>query len=200
MIVANLAKKIKKTRQSLSADALAGFRIRIDETALLVIDVQKAYCDPKHPARRGSKRTVAVAEKIQSLVPAFRKAGIPVYAVYFSMEGKKPRNEIDFFKFKPARKDRLVAKFANSAFAGSDIEYMLNGHKRKTLLVCGFNTGACVAETVYDAMDAGFKVCLMKDLSANDASIRPGIRQDIKDMEEMGAVIATSSKILSRIR
>jgi len=134
------------------------------DTALLVIDVQKQFCDPN--GLRGNKKTDTVSKRIQSIVPEFRDAGIPVYVIYYSKKKKEP-SKIDFYKFKPMPNDVLIAKNNNSAFKGSNIKKVLKKDRRKSLLICGFNLNACVKKTVIDARKKGFDVCVLEDLTGN---------------------------------
>ena len=168
-------KKVQKTLDFFEPENLAGITINYDgkvfnydEIALLVIDVQEEFCDPKHREKRGTKHTVEVSERIQSIVPKFRKANIPVYAIYYSENKIKDLSKIDFFKFTPASNDTLIRKTADSAFRGSNIKNILQEDKKKLLLTCGFNLNACVKRTVTDAKEHGFEVCLLDDLTGND--------------------------------
>lgn len=165
--------------------------------ALLVIDVQKEFCDPA--GERGNKETADVAERIRNIVPAFRAANIPTYAIYFSCAPKGP-SEIDFYKFTPDPHDQLIAKNKNSAFEGSTIKTILKTDKRKTLLVCGFNLNACIYSTVVDARRNGFDVCLLRDLVGNDKyNFTANTPHMLKKMKEKGVVIRSSAEALTRI-
>jgi len=166
--------QIEKTSKSLTSKELKNMTItydgevfKYDEIALLVIDVQEEFCDPKHKEKRGNEDTVRISERIQSIIPEFRKASIPIYAVYFSYTEIKDKSKIDFFKFKPLKSDILVRKTTDSAFQGSNIDELLKKKKKRLLLTCGFNLNACVERTVKDATERGFKVCVLEDLSGN---------------------------------
>lgn len=138
-----------------------------EETALLVIDVQSLYADPK---RDGNKDTDKIADKIKSIMPAFRKAGIPIYVVYFAKNAYRPHTpaQMELYKIEPTGEDVLIAKEKNSAFAGSRIAERLKADNRKLLLTCGFNYSACVYETVIDGRKQGFDVAVLRDLTEND--------------------------------
>ncbi len=139
-----------------------------EETALLVIDVQKEFCDPR--AGRGNQRTKRISEQISSIIPEFRKAGIPVYIVYSNRNAYKPHTEAErgLYKIAVLEGDTLVAKERDSAFAGGPLKDILERDNRKLLLTCGFNLSACVYETVMDARKHGFDVAVMRDLTEND--------------------------------
>ncbi|HTK84160.1 MAG TPA: isochorismatase family cysteine hydrolase, partial [Patescibacteria group bacterium] len=138
------------------------------ELAVLVIDVQQEFCDPSHRERRGNRRTVKISDRIASMMPAFRAAGIPVYAIYFDSSKRLRVRDVDWYKFRPEAGDICVAKNADSAFDGSDIKKILERNGHKTLLACGFNRSACVGKTVVDASIEGFNVLLLSDLVGND--------------------------------
>jgi nicotinamidase-related amidase len=142
-----------------------------------------------------------LSKQIQTLVPAFRKAGIPVYAIHFSPLGT-PASNIDFYQFAPHADDTLVSKVTASAFASSNIEEILKKDKRKLLLTCGFYLNACVESTVRDARKAGFDVCLLRDLTCNHK-----LFDDVRTTKEVltrirkkGTKIAESDKVLKYLR
>jgi nicotinamidase-related amidase len=198
----NFQEQLKKVFSFFKPENLEVQKIKYEgDVALLVIDVQKEFCDPKRFFGRGNAETAEVSKRIQSLVPEFRKAGIPVYAVYFSREEKKNAADIDFYEFTPHPDDTLVAKNQDSAFEGSNIKKILLEDKRKTLLTCGFNLNACVKSTVLDALIEGFDVCLLRDLvgndNENDCSPAEG---HLADMRDMGVMIEKSDTILARLR
>lgn len=143
------------------------YTLKPEETALLVIDVQSLYADPK---RDGTKATDKIADRIKSIMPAFRKAGVPVYVVYFAQNAYRPHTpaQMELYKIEPTGEDKLVAKEQNSAFKGSRIAELLRADNCKLLLTCGFNYSACVYETVMDGRNQGFDVAVLRDLTEND--------------------------------
>ena len=99
----SLAQRFKKTHAFFSQENLENLILKYDQhVALLVIDVQKEFCDPA--GRRGNGETEEISGRIQSIVPAFRKAGVPVYAVYFSRNGEKIRKKSISTSFNPRPK------------------------------------------------------------------------------------------------
>lgn len=196
--VPQLQKSLKKVFDFFRPENLKKHEIKYSgDAALLVIDVQKEFCDPR--GSRGNQRTKAIAERIKSIAPEFRKAGIPVYAVYFSHDGEKKRSAIDFYKFTPHKNDILIAKNADSAFVGSKINEILQRDGRKLLLTCGFNTNACVFETVMDARKRSFDVCLLTDLTENDNCCYDSKEKYIEKMRKKGVETETSTTLLAKI-
>jgi len=192
--------QLEKVSKFFKPENLARQKIKYKgEIALLVIDVQRRFCDPEESSR-GNTQTKKISERIQSLAPKFRKAGIPVYAVYFSRE-ELQAPEIDFYKFTPHPDDKLVAKHMDSAFNGSNIKKILKRDKRKLLLACGFNLSACVLRTVIDARKAGFDVCLLRDLTGNDNPNKNlDTADNLQEMRENGVSIDKSANVIKLLK
>lgn len=189
--------ELKKCMEFFKPENLEKLSIKLDDVAVLVIDVQREFCDSH--GDRGNAETEEVSARIQSIIPAFRKAGIPVYAVYFSDEGALPADDVDFHKFRPAPEDTLVAKDNDSAFAGSDIGDLLRRDHKTKLLTCGFNLSACLKDTAEDALEEGFKVCVMKDLTGNDNYCPVNKNETFNDLTYDGAVVTTSQAVLTTL-
>lgn len=179
--------------QTVKVDALAAAHMPGD-LALLVIDVQQRYCDCK-TSYCATAQTDERAGLIQSIVPEFRKAGVPVYAVHFSMEDEVS----DFYKFKPEPEDTLVRKSTMSAFKSGSAKQVLKEDDRKVLIVCGVYTSQCVKNTVLDAVFWGYKVCLLEDMTADyDGSW--DTYESLQEMRAAGVEVAQSADVLPRVR
>lgn len=177
------------------------------DTAILVIDVQKRFCDPNGPLVDvgngpeilGDAKTDAVSRRIQSQVSEFRKIGIPVYVIYCENNGK----EIDFHEFMPAANDVLVAKNlnnANSAFISSNIETILKRDGRKSLLACGFFLSNCLGEAILDAHNAGFSITLLHDLSDGNYNDKSPVCNKLRERQQKGVTIEHSDTVLKHLR
>lgn len=164
--------------------------------ALLLIDIQKRFCDPA-AGHRGNDATLAVARRIAALAPTFRAAGVPFYPVY-TPSRHDPDGAIDHCEFVPLRRDNVLHKSTNSAFESSAIKSTLSRRGHHTLLVCGFNLNACVFDTVYDAVSADFAVWLLQDLVGNDNYNSPD-RSDhfIGRMRDIGVTLTDSDAALT---
>lgn len=170
----------------------------VSDVALLVIDVQKAFCDPR--GSRGTRETADISERIASIVPEFRKAGVAVYAIYFDSSMCRNVSQVDWFKFTPANTDIPVAKNDDSAFAGSNIASLLRQNHHHKLIACGFNLSFCVKDTILDAREEGFEVALMRDLSTNGICRANNPPQDIRTFRENGIDITTSREALDAVQ
>lgn len=196
--MSDLRQGLKQTTEFFAPENLATLLLKYEgEVALLVIDVQKQFCDPR--TCRGNRETKAISHRIKSLVPEFRKLAIPVYAVYYSAASPSSDLKLDFYQFKPSATDTLILKHTDSAFASSNIKDILKKDNKKLLLVCGFNRSACVKSTVEDACQQGFKVCLLNDLIGNDNHNGPSDFHGIVAMQKAGAMKVSSQAVLDSL-
>lgn len=141
--------------------ALAGDPARC---ALLVIDVQKVFCDanPSDAQVYGTRETESCAQAIASIAPVFREAGAQIYAIHHEQDGL----QLDFHHFEPDRtRDICVAKDTMSAFRSSNIKKLLNENGQDYLLACGFYLSACVQNTAIDAKKHNYHATLLADLT-----------------------------------
>jgi len=195
-----LAQRVAETHAFFDPRNLADLILKYNgEVGLLVIDVQKQFCDPDASTRWGSEETDLVSERIKSLAPAFRKAGVPVYAVYFD-EPKEKASDVDFYKFIPEPEDTLVAKNQRSAFTGGNIREVLDRDHRKLLLACGVYLDRCVRDTVTDAVKEGFDVCLLRDLTGDYEWDTGHTDQSLADMTKAGVAIMQAEHVLTALK
>lgn len=166
-----------------------------DNTALLLIDVQKKYADPAQ--ERGNSETNSVARTIAGITPAFRNAAIKIFPVYFG-EHDLQSDKIDFHHFKPSREDIIVRKNQDSAFMGSNISELLHAGGYKNLIVAGFNLSACVKETAIHGCEEGFNVVVLRDMTANDNQNPDCAFWDVFRMKRRGALFRQTADILKK--
>lgn len=191
---------LKRVLDFFKPDNLAQQELKVREhnMALLVIDVQKRYCDPR--GDRGNKHTKEVSKKLASIIPEFRKAGIPIYAIYFEHSHK-----IDFYKYKPHSSDIIVLKQTDSAFKSSNLHDLLKKGKHKYLLACGFNASACVERTCLDGRKLGYNIGLLADLLENDnrctnKSQRITREEALQDFDKLGFPHTTAADALKTLK
>lgn len=194
--VADFLEEENLRRTPLRYAAAPGDVVLPTDFALLVVDVQKEFCDATTGS--GTPETEAVAKRIAELVPEFRAAGVPVYLVYLAQNEKKPQ-DIDFHQVTPAPGDTLVQKWANSAFENRKLAPQLNSPRRKTLLLCGFNLSACIPDTGIAARKEGFDVWVMPDLCGNDREIQTHPVQALQNLQDAGARFRNADDVLKSL-
>src|SRR5215831_17586139 len=135
------------------------------DTALLVIDVQKAI---DHPSW-GDRNNPDAERNIAALLEAWRTTGRPVYHIrHDSTEPTshyRPGQPGHDFKpeAQPAAGETVIPKRVNSAFIGTDLESRLRAAGIDTLVVAGVITNNSVEATVRMAGNLGFRTFLAED-------------------------------------
>lgn len=136
------------------------------QTALLVVDVQKRFCDPYE--ERGTTATATMARRIARLAPQFRKAGMKIFPVYFNRDFNLAPAQLDFYEFKPDADDKLTTKYYDSAFIDTKLAEDLRKNGIINVHICGFNLNACILKTALDTADIGFNTTVIGDMTGND--------------------------------
>ena len=150
------------------------------ETAHIIIDAQRYFADPayrhnphypEYPQGGGDEITDAASDRIATLVPKFKEAGLQTGWVYFrNMPDQNEDTYGGFHKVSPDKDTDLFAgKSTTSPFEDKDSHFKetLVNNGVKNIIVSGFNTSACLYKTVLDALDEGFNVCVMLDMTEN---------------------------------
>jgi nicotinamidase-related amidase len=175
---------------------------------LLLIDVQKAFDDP----RMGANRNNPDAERnIARVLEAWRAARRPVIHVrHMSVEPQSPlRPGLPGNDFKdearPLAGELVLEKSVNSAFIGTDLEQRLRALGCERLIVAGLTTDHCVSTTVRMAANLGFKTAVLEDCTATyDRTGHDGRKLSAQQMHETAlaslhgefAEITTSAELL----
>ena len=136
--------------------------------ALILIDVQRGFDDPKWGVRNNPD-----AEKnISRLLEAWRSGGRPVIHIqHRSTEPNSPlRPDCSGCEFKPEatplQGEAIFGKEVNSAFIGTSLEAYLRENGIADLVIAGLTTDHCVSTTTRMAGNLGFSAILVSDATA----------------------------------
>jgi len=138
------------------------------EAALLLIDVQQGFDDP----RWGARNNPEAEQRIADLLAAWRSAARPVIHVqHLSLEPSSPlREDAPGHGFKreaqPRRGEPVFQKHVNSAFIGTELEAHLRRAGIGALVLAGITTDHCVSTTARMAANLGFEVTVVEDATA----------------------------------
>jgi nicotinamidase-related amidase len=144
-------------------------------TALIVIDVQQGFLDP----RWGRRNHPQAEQNIAALLAAWRDAGRPLFHV---QHGSRSENGAFYpgtpgHAFKPEAQplpgEIIVSKDVNSAFIGTDLEARLCAAGIGTVVLCGLTTDHCVSTTARMAGNLGFRTFLVEDACATHERTGP---------------------------
>ncbi|MBI3526111.1 MAG: cysteine hydrolase [Betaproteobacteria bacterium] len=145
---------------------------RWESAALLLIDHQLEYVSGGLPL---NGIEAAVAECVRLLELA-RQTGAPVFhivnhgrpgGVLFNPEGKYVAI---MPQLAPTGDETIVVKHLPNAFAGTELDQLLQASGRKQVVIAGFATHMCISATTRSALDHGYAAtvvaaaCATRDL------------------------------------
>jgi len=164
-------------------------RIAPAHTALLVVDMQNDFCAKggyvDAVMGRDVGGSVAVAQSIQSLVDAARRAGVFIVwvkAIYDPKYQSAPmlakRDEMglndavccaedtwgaDWFMLDPGEGEPELKKHRFSAFVGTPLEGLLRRRGIRSLVVSGVATNICIDSTLRDGFLRDYYIAVPSD-------------------------------------
>src|SRR5829696_4494955 len=165
----------------------------LDRTALVVVDVQRAFEDAGYWGRRNNP---ACEANVEALIAAWREAGRPV--VFVRHDSAAPDSPLSpdhpGNAFKPevtGTPDLLVTKQVNSAFHGEpDLQGWLRDRDIDGIAVCGITTNHCCETTARVGANLGFDVLFALD--ATHTFDRAGPDGTVMTADELARATATS--------
>ena len=186
-------------------------------TALVVVDVQRDFCDGGTLAVVGAD---ALVPKINAVIDAFSRASLPI----FFTRDWHPSNHISFKaqggpwpphcvrgsqgaafhpRLKVPPKAVVIDKGiepdseAYSGFQGTDLAKRLKENNVDEMVIGGLTTDYCVKETVLDALDCGLTVSVLEDCVRGVDQRAGDSDQALREMAAKGARLIQSSFVLA---
>jgi nicotinamidase-related amidase len=179
--------------------------------ALIIIDVQKGFDDP----RWGRRNNPEAEANIARLLEAWRRSGRPVFHVQHSSRlrdsplSPKAAGHVIKESVAPRRGEPVIKKSVNSAFIGTGLEKRLRRRGIRTVVVTGLTTDHCVATTARMAGNLGFETYVVSDATATfDREGADGKRYSAKEVHAVNlaslnqefAKIVTTNALLELVR
>jgi nicotinamidase-related amidase len=156
----------------------------LTRTALVVVDVQRAFDDADYWGRRNNPDCEA---NIAALIGAWRAGGRPLVYVAHAFE----THEHAFKDVVTGEPDLLVTKTVNSAFYGEpDLDGWLRERGIGSIALCGITTDHCVETTARMAGNLGYEVLFALD--ATHTFDRTGPDGTVMTADELARATATS--------
>ncbi|HCI79944.1 MAG TPA: cysteine hydrolase [Ktedonobacter sp.] len=161
-------------------------------TALILIDVQKGFDDPVW----GRRNNPDAETNMVSLLHSWRQTGRPIFHIqhcsrnaqsvlHVSSPGHAIKDPVH-----PQGEEPVLQKQVNSAFIGTDLEERLRRNDITTLVIVGLTTNHCVETTTRMAGNLGFDTYLVSDATATFDRIGPdGL---LHGAEEIQAITLTN--------
>jgi len=146
--------------------------------ALLVIDMQRYFCDSEAPAY--SRDFEIVMEPIQLLIDRFAELGLPVFATKYRSGGEQGPTErwwnstlapdSEWVEMDPRIKlpkdAQILGKHLYGTFAATDIHARLQKLGCDSVVICGVMTDLCCETTAREAFQLGYTVYFVGDATA----------------------------------
>jgi nicotinamidase-related amidase len=186
--------------------------LAIDSTALIVIDVQKAFDFWEGAGKR--RNNPGAVTQIAKLLQHFRLKRAPVFHVRHA--GTSPDSSFwpdgNGFAVREEASalpgEAVIFKSVNSAFIGTGLEELLRSKGLRSLVIVGATTNHCIETTTRMAGNLGFDAKLVRD--ATWTFDRTGPDGDKHSAEEIHAMtlsnlseefaeIVTTSQIIERL-
>jgi len=177
--------------------------------ALILIDVQQAFLDPRY----GDRNNPHAESNIGRLLAAWRSSGRPVrHIVHDSVEPHSllrpglPGNAIQSVAA-PQAAEPVYRKNVNSAFIGTTLERDLRQAGIETLVIVGLTTNHCVSTSVRMAGNLGFTTFVVSDATATfsrpaiDGTLRPAEAVHsaaLSDLHGEFATVVDTAEVLRR--
>lgn len=181
--------------------------LKPEETAIIVVDVMDAYCDPNAPLPKymgaSTEALDRAADRIVDFLAATRS--LPIASTVFvrmverpdtasenqrlkmKVDGVPPVAEIDgvgwnYYKVQPQDGDYEIIKYQYDSFMGTDLDGHLKASDIKTVVIMGGYASVCVETTARTASQLGYNTFVPADLTAD--LDRPGNNQTPEDIRE----------------
>lgn len=174
----NIDEKAKQWLEKIKDFNVHDFDINPGKTALMVIDMQKFFLDPK--SGTFTEGGLAVIPKIQKLIAAFRSKNLPVIFTEHvhheqgfdlgimgwwwksnCVEGSPDSVTCD--ELMPLPNEKIIRKHRYSAFYNTDLETVLRSMKIEDLVISGIMTNMCCESTARDAYYRDYRVSFLAD-------------------------------------
>ncbi len=166
-----------------------------EQTALLVIDVQKTLFEKRIPIYQAE----ALLEKINHLVERAHKGNVPVIYIQHSGKGDLARGEPGWqlhADLHPEADDLIIHKQHGNAFEGTALTQALTERQVGKLVIVGLVTHGCVKATCLGALALSYQVILAADAhSSYSEQAAQLITEWNQKLQEQGANLATTDQI-----
>ena len=152
------------------------FKLNIQTAALLIIDMQKYFCDDD--GRANVSGTDILKTNIKKLIDMFVKVNQPII---FTRHIDKPGSLMEKWWSENLKQDdpqsaitndfdtnrgELLVKHQYDAFLNTDLESRLKKKEIKQVIICGVLTNLCCESTARSAFMRGFEVYFVSDATA----------------------------------
>lgn len=175
----NAAQKINSWKESLEETKTHWKTLDLENSALIVIDMQQYFLDPSSHAYVPT--STAIVPHVQQALNSFREENLPVIFTYFAVEegeedpvgnwwgrsvteGSDESKIVD--KLAPKDGETVLRKSSYSSFAGTDLKNILERQNVSQLVITGVLSNLCCETTAREAFGLGLDVFFAMDATA----------------------------------
>lgn len=160
--------------------------VESSQTALLVIDVQRALFTRPHPVYQDS----VMLAVINSLVDRAHLYGVSIIYIQHANDSILKEGS-DGWKLhpamKPGRDDYLVRKTTGNAFQEAALQSIMEARDIKNVVITGLVTQGCVRATSLGGLKDGYRVFLIKGGHSNYNQDAPAVIEKYeRELESAG--------------
>lgn len=191
-------------------------------TALVVVDMQNAFCHPEGSVARSGLDAAPLAAVVPAcarLVAAARAAAVPLVFTRYSLAPdwsdagllgevspalRDARGLIAgswdaalVSGLEPQAGDLVLDKTRYSAFWGTDLQTWTRAHRVARVVLCGVTTNVCVEGTARDAFAADLRVVVCEDATA---AVTPALHAGALESIRYGiGTVMTASQVIAEL-
>jgi len=181
-------------------------KIKIKETALIVVDITNQCCHAKFEIKKWNltfNKIRKIVPPLKKFITKYRNAGGEIIFVNCTPWKKKflAKNIVKlykdtrckyyssdnsgfsekFFELEPEKKDLIITKNTYDAFTNPKLDKYLKKKKIKYVVVTGVFGDGCIQSTIQGGFSAGYNFIILKDLiETTDVPIRQKLQQLLK--------------------
>ena len=141
---------------------------KLTNPVLMIIDVQKGFDEEKW----GERNHLQAENNIGKLLSLWRSKKLPI--IHIQHLSQNPHScfypdhpGADFKEIaKPIEGEKVIQKYVNSAFIGTNLQEYLNKNKLENVVIVGLTTPHCVSTTARMSGNLGFNTFLVSDATA----------------------------------
>lgn len=160
------------------------------QTAVLVIDVQRAYCDENETLARMLNLNMTPVREVVPYIGEFVREARQYVPIVWTRTVEDPdlspgniatkmraegtpaistpgKPSFEYYEIKPEQNDKEIIKDSYGTFESREFQKYLQNSGIRTLVFTGFWRSRCVKNTMGDALDRGYHVVHAQDLTAN---------------------------------
>jgi len=185
-----------------------------ERAAVLVVDFQLAFTDPKYPLG-GLEMIQRAVERTSRLLDVARSLEVPVTSCYTAYGSEQ---DMPHWKVQPVRDqfyyghpctemdprvhdpeyDFVFCKSAPSIFFLTPVTTFLHKHRVDTVIITGCTTSGCIRASVNDAFSHGYRVFVPEDC-VGDVDEGPH-NANLRDVGRRYCEVVTAAAVEERLR